>query len=87
MDGGTKECIALLYKIVRRVGSRMRRWIRDRNDVTYVMITYDATKMDGAYSDGISSITPLFYQIFMNVQGFCIRQTPIETNDFSNTTY
>ena len=26
---------------------------------TDVMITYDATKMDGAYSDGISSITPL----------------------------
>ena len=45
---------------------------RNRNDVTYVMIPYDATKMDGAYSDGISSINPLFYQIFMNVQGFCI---------------
>ena len=28
---------------------------------TDVMITYDATKMDGAYSDGISSITPLFH--------------------------
>ena len=39
---------------------------------TNVMITYDATKMDGAYSDGISSITPLFHQIFMNVRGFCI---------------
>ena len=34
---------------------------------TNVMITYDATKMDGAYSDGISSITPLFHQIFMNI--------------------
>ena len=44
----------------------------NRNDVKYVMITYDATKMDGAYSDGISSITPLFYQIFMNVQGLFI---------------
>ena len=48
---------------------RERRWM---DGGTNVMITYDATKMDGAYSDGISSITPLFYQIFMNVQGFCI---------------
>ena len=28
---------------------------------TNVMITYDATKMDGAYSDGGSSITPHFF--------------------------
>ena len=34
---------------------------------TNVMITYDATRMNGAYSDGISSITPLFHQIFMNI--------------------
>ena len=32
-----------------------------------VMITYDETKMDRAYSDGISSITPLFHQIFVNM--------------------
>ena len=50
-------------------------------------ITYDATKMDGAYSDGISSITPLFHQIFMNIRGLFICQTPIETNKFPNTTY
>ena len=34
---------------------------------TNVMITYDATKMDGAYSDGIINNTPLFHQIFMNI--------------------
>ena len=34
---------------------------------TNVMITYDATKMDGAYSDGIINNTPLFQQIFMNI--------------------
>ena len=34
---------------------------------TDVMITYDATKMDGAYSDGIINNTPLFHQIFMNI--------------------
>ena len=84
IQGLTRKCIALLYKIVRRVESHMRRWIRNRNDVTSnykrqielwrwmdggtnVMITYDAIKMDGTYSDGISSITPLFYQIFMNI--------------------
>ena len=27
---------------------------------TNVMITYDTTKIDGAYSDGIGSITPFF---------------------------
>ena len=31
--------------------------------------------------------SPLSHQIFMNVQSFCICQTPIETNDFPNTTY
>ena len=34
---------------------------------TNVMITYDATKMDGAYSDGTINNTPLFHQIFMNI--------------------
>ena len=34
---------------------------------TNVMITYDATKMDGTYSDGIINNTPLFHQIFMNI--------------------
>ena len=34
---------------------------------TNVMITYDATKMDGAYSDGIINNTPLFHKIFMNI--------------------
>ena len=37
------------------------------DDGTNVMITYDATKMDGAYSDGIINKTPLFHQIFMNI--------------------
>ena len=31
------------------------------------LITYDATKMDGAYSDGIINNTPLFHQIFVNM--------------------
>ena len=30
---------------------------------------------------------PLFHQIFMNIRGLFICQTPIETNNFSNTTY
>ena len=34
---------------------------------TNVMITYDTTKMDGAYSHGIINNTPLFHQIFMNI--------------------
>ena len=34
---------------------------------TNVMITYGATKMDGAYSDGIINNTPLFYQMFVNI--------------------
>ena len=34
---------------------------------TNVMITYDATKMDGAYSDGIINNIPLFHQIFVNI--------------------
>ena len=43
---------------------RERRWM---DGGTNVMITYDATKMDGTYSDEISSITPLFYQILMDI--------------------
>ena len=31
--------------------------------------------------------SPLSHQILMNIQSFCICQTPIETNDFPNTTY
>ena len=34
---------------------------------TNVMITYDATKMDGAYSDRIINNTPLFHQMFVNI--------------------
>ena len=34
---------------------------------TNVMITYDATKMDGTYSDGIINNTTLFPQMFMNI--------------------
>ena len=34
---------------------------------TNVMITYDATKMDGAYSDGIINNTPLFHQKLVNI--------------------
>ena len=31
--------------------------------------------------------SPLFHKMFVNVQSFCICQTPIETNDFPNKTY
>ena len=51
------------------------------------LIAYDATKMGGAYSDGIINNTPLSHQILMNIRSFLICQTPIETNDFPNTTY
>ena len=34
---------------------------------TNVMITYDATKMDIAYSDGIINDTPLFHQMVVNM--------------------
>ena len=34
---------------------------------TNLMITYDATKIDGDYSDGISNNTPLFHQMFVNI--------------------
>ena len=51
------------------------------------MITYDATKIDGAYSDGIIDDTPLFHQMFVNICDLFTCQTPIGTNDFSNAAY
>ena len=37
------------------------------NFLSKVYYTYDATKMDGAYSDGIVNNTPLFHQMFVNI--------------------
>ena len=49
------------------VTQQQRLKCKEMDGGTNMMITYDATKMDSAYSDGISSITPLFHQMFVNI--------------------
>ena len=40
---------------------------QQRDEWQNKLIAYNATKMDGTYSDGIIKNTPLFHQIFMNI--------------------
>ena len=77
MDGGTN--VMITYDVTPQLRSSARKDGGTNMMITYdftpqqrdgwqnQLITYDATKMDSAYSDGISSITPLFHQIFMNI--------------------
>ena len=48
-------------KLWHDVTPQQRLKCKEMDGGTNVMITYDATKMDGAYSDGIINNTPLFH--------------------------
>ena len=54
-------------QLLHDVTPQQRLKCKEMDGGTSVMITYDTTKMDGAYSDGIINNTPLFHQIFMNI--------------------
>ena len=68
---------------------------------TNLMITYDVTcrklsrQLGNSHAKLIMDFprkvlvcnSPLSHQILLDIRSFCICQTPIETNDFPNTTY
>ena len=63
MDSGTNVMITYDVTPQQRLNPSAKRM----DGGTNMMITYDETKMDSTYSDGISSITPLFHQMFVNI--------------------
>ena len=55
------EIVGLHNCAVANITLQQRLKCKEMDGVTNVMITYDATKIDGAYSDGIINTTPLFH--------------------------